>query len=105
MIAAMFAAAMVLLAQGAPASAPDTAPSPAPPGSKSPNKVSGVTVQGEKPKKNAPDPTEVVCHKEAVLGSLFPKQVCAQRQEIAERTREDQKQLRDSTLLNPLKGN
>lgn len=81
-------------------------PSAAPPAPKAPNSVSGVTVTGEAAKKRAPpDPKEVVCHKEAVLGSLFPKQVCAQRQELAQRKREDQKDLRDMLQSNPLKSN
>ena len=104
MISVIFAAAIVL-AQAAPAADSSAAPSAAPPAAKSPNNVAGVTVQGEKAKKNAPDPKEVVCHKEAVLGSLFPKTVCAQRQEFAQRTREDQKDLRDSLLYRPLKVN
>ncbi|WP_394764356.1 hypothetical protein [Phenylobacterium sp.] len=97
MIAVVFAAAVVL-AQAAPAAAPNAS---APPAS-TPHGVSGVTVTGDKPKKRVVDPTEVICHKEAVLGSLFPKQVCAQRQEFAQRTREDQKDVRDSVLYNPL---
>jgi len=104
MIAAIFAAAIVL-AQAAPAADSTAGPSAAPPAAKAPNSVSGVTVKGEKPKKSAPDPKEVVCHKEPVLGSLFPKEVCAQRQELAQRTREDQKDLRDSLLYRPLKVN
>ena len=102
MIAVVFAAAVVL-AQAAPAAAPNASAPPAstPPAS-TPHGVSGVTVTGDKPKKRVVDPTEVICHKEAVLGSLFPKQVCAQRQEFAQRTREDQKDVRDSVLYNPL---
>lgn len=96
MIAVMFAAAVVL-AQAAPAATPSAAaPASAPHG------VSGVTVTGEATKKRVVDPKEVICHKEPVLGSLFPKQICARREEFAQRTREDQKETRDSVLYNPL---
>lgn len=80
------------MAQAAPAATPPSAP----------RGVSGVTVTGEVAKKRVVDPKEVICHKEPVLGSLFPKQVCARREEFAQRTREDQKDLRDSVLYNPL---
>ena len=43
-------------------------------------------------KKAAPgtlDSKEVICNREPVLGSLFPKEVCASREARAERTRED----------------
>lgn len=89
MIGFIFAAAVVLAQAAAPAA-------------KSSNGVAGVTVTGEKAKRNAPDPKEVVCHREPVLGSMFPKEVCARREEIVQRTREDQKQTRDSILYNPL---
>jgi len=105
MIAIVFAAAVVM-AQAAPAADAANGPSAAPPAAKTPKDLSGVTVQGESLKKRAPpDPKEVVCHKETVIGSMFPKTVCAQRQEFAQRTREDQKDLRDSLLYNPLKSN
>jgi hypothetical protein len=98
MIAAMFAAAIVL-AQAAP----DAATAAAPPAS-TPHGVSGVTITGETAKKRAaPDPKEVVCHKEKVMGSLFPKEICARREDIADRQRVDQKTVRDSQALRPWK--
>jgi hypothetical protein len=97
MIAAILVASMMFA---------EAAPSAAPPASKTPTSVSGVTVTGEASKKRAPpDPKEVVCHKEPVMGSLFPKTICAQRQEVAQRTREDQKDIRDMLQYNPLKSN
>jgi hypothetical protein len=98
MIAALFAASVVMF-QAAPAAAPTADP----PASTGAHGVSGVTVTGEKAKKNAPDPKEVVCHREPVLGSLFPKEVCARREDIAERRRADQKYVRDSQALRPWK--
>jgi hypothetical protein len=40
------------------------------------------------------DPNQVVCHSETVMGSLFPKKVCASRGALAERERSDQAQVR-----------
>lgn len=65
--------------------------------------VSGVTVTAKKAAPGTLDPKEVICHREPVLGSLFPKEVCASREARAERTREDQQELRDSLLYRPLK--
>lgn len=102
MISAIFAAA-IMFAQATPAvAAPDTAAAAVPPAS-TPHGVSGVTVTGEKPKKGAPDPKEVVCHKERVMGTLFPKEICARREDIADRQRVDQKTVRDSQALRPWK--
>jgi hypothetical protein len=96
MIAALFAASVVMF-QAAPAAEPSAAP----PASTAARGVTGVTVTGEKAKKNAPDPKEVICHREPVLGSLFPKEVCARREDIADRKRLDQKYVRDSQALRP----
>jgi len=96
MIGALFAVA-VLYAQAAPAADQGAATN-----ASAPRGVSGVTVTGEQAKKRVADPKEVICHKEPVLGSLFPKQVCARREEFAQRTREDQKETRDAVLYNPL---
>jgi len=102
MIGAVLAVSM-MFAQAAPAAAPDAAVSAAPPAS-TPHGVSGVTVTGESAKKRAaPDPKEIVCHREPVMGSLFPKEVCARREEIMERQRVDQKYVRDSQALRPWK--
>jgi hypothetical protein len=98
----------VLFSFAAPAAAQATDPAgaaaptaaTAPPSSKD---VSGVTVTAKKAAPGTLDPKEVICHKEPVLGSLFPKEICASREARAERTREDQKDLRDSLLYRPLK--
>jgi hypothetical protein len=106
-IRVIFAAA-ILLAQAAPALAqtdtPAAAPSP-PPAPASGKNLSGVTVTGKKAAPGAPDQKEVVCHREPVLGSLFPKEICARREDIAERRREDQQTTREMTALRPYKSN
>jgi hypothetical protein len=98
-----------LLALAAPAAAQTTSPADPPtvatlapkaPPTSSKN-LSGVTVTAKKAASDL-DQKEVVCHKEAVLGSLFPKQVCATREARAERTRQDRKDLEDSLLYRPL---
>jgi hypothetical protein len=76
-------AAVAVSARAAPAPGSDTAAAKS-------QGVTGVTVTGEKPKKNVADPKEVICHREPVLGSLFPKEVCARREDFAERNRTDQ---------------
>ena len=84
--------------------ATDPAPPPphaAPPGSD----VSGVTVTGKRIPESQKDPKEILCRDETVLGSRFPVKVCAQRQEFAQRQREDQEQLREWVAVKPLKGN
>jgi len=93
--------ASVLLAQAAP----DAAAAPASSAVSTPARnaaVSPVTVTGVKP----PGATnargdELVCRTEPVLGTLFPKRICARRDEIAQRTREDQKETREATNLRP----
>ena len=97
MISALLAA--IVLAQATPAADPAGAPRAATP----PHGVSGVTVTGEKVKPGAPDPKEVICRREKVIGSLFPKETCARREDIADRQRIDQKTVRDSQALRPWK--
>lgn len=101
MFSAIFAAT-VLLVQAAPATSDSTVPSSAaaPEGGTA---VSPVTVTGVKPAKPAPRPDELVCRTEPVLGSLFPKKICARRDELAERQRTDQAELRRNTALRPWK--
>ena len=95
----LMAAAIFAQAQPAAAAAPSTAaPSAAPPAAGAPHDVSGVTVTGQK---KGSDPTEVVCHSEPVLGSMFPKKVCASRGALAERRDQDQADLRKWTALRP----
>ena len=94
----LFVAAGVLFAQAEPAAAPAAAPTAAEaPG----HAVSPVTVTGKKTK--TLDPNEVVCRKETVLGSLFPKETCATRQELADRRNLDQATTRQSQALRPWK--
>jgi hypothetical protein len=103
-------AAAILLAQATPVAAQTNAPYPAeaiptPPPATASKNVGGVTVTGKKVSPGAPDPKEVVCHREPVLGSLFPKEVCARREDIAQRRREDQEMTREATALRPYKVN
>jgi hypothetical protein len=98
MIVALFVAG-ALFAQATPAaaSAPG-APSAAPPAAG--HAVSPVVVTGKKP--DAADRgSELVCRSETVLGTLFPKRICMRRDELAQRTREDQKETREATNLRP----
>jgi hypothetical protein len=100
MISAVLAAT-VLFFQAAPATdhAATAAPAAAP--SKS---VSPVTVNGKNGKTTAlDDPATVVCHDEKRLGSLFPTRVCARKDEIVMRQREDQAEHRRNTALRPWK--
>jgi hypothetical protein len=92
--------ASILFFQAAPTAVTTaaTAASAAPPAAGS---VSPLTVTGKK----ADAEKQVVCHSEPVLGSLFPKTVCASRQAQAERTRDDQEQVREMTALKPFKSN
>jgi hypothetical protein len=93
MLNAVFTAALLMM-QATPTatSAPAAAPSATPPGT-----VSPVTVQGRK----QADEKRVICRKEVVLGTLFPREVCATKSEFAERTRVDQQELRNDTALRP----
>jgi hypothetical protein len=97
--------AAVLLAQAAPSLAQtnssDPAAAPSPPPATAGKNLGGVTVTGKKVAPGAPDPKEVVCHREPVLGSLFPKEVCARREDIAERRRVDQQTTRETQALRP----
>ena len=95
MLNALFTAAMLMM-QAAPVTT-STAPSAAAPGSS--GTVSPVIVQSHK--KARADDERVICRKEVVLGTLFPKEVCARKQEFDQRTREDQAELRNDTALRP----
>ena len=93
MISAVLAAA-VLFAQAEPAAAPAAAKSGA--------AVSPVTVVGARPEKpGTTHPDELVCRNEPVLGTLFPKRICARRDELAERQRVDQAEVRKDQALRP----
>jgi hypothetical protein len=96
MIGAIIAAA-VLLMQAAPDAAVPATPAAGPT-----HAVSPVTVTPGR-SSTTPDPAQVVCHKEPVMGTLFPKTVCARRDEIAERRRVDQATTRDAQAQRPWK--
>ena len=98
MIAAILTAT-VLFVQAAPATTPT---SPSPTAAAPASTVSPVTVNGKKASAK-PDGSEVVCRTEPVLGTLFPKKICASRDQFAERTRQDQKETREATNLRPYK--
>ena len=110
-IAAGFAAALGLVvagtagAQGFGQVTFGTAPAtPAADAAKPPGKnLEGVTVTGKKQAEADKDPNEVLCHSEAVIGSLFPKKVCGTRREIAERRQHDQ-EVTDAFHRSPIIG-
>ncbi|HLZ76099.1 hypothetical protein [Phenylobacterium sp.] len=103
MIGAIFSTAVLLLLQAAPeAAAPASTPVSAPTAAPATHAVSPVTVTSGR-KASAPDPAEMICHKEPVIGSLFPKEVCARRDEIAERRRVDQATTRAAQAQRPWK--
>ncbi len=85
MFSAVFAAALLFM-QATPAATP--APAETPPAAST---VSPVSVTGKKQAAVDKNPNEVICHSEAVIGSLFPKKVCASRREMDERRANDQK--------------
>jgi hypothetical protein len=104
MISSLLAAAAIF-AQAAPAAAPAAAADPAAtppaaqaPPSSAPHDVSGVTVAGAK---KGSDQKEMVCHTEPVLGSMFPKKVCASREASAERRKNDQADVRAFSAIRP----
>jgi hypothetical protein len=98
MLNALFAA-VILMTQAAPMATAGTTPeaSAAAPGS--PGTVSPMTVQSRK--KSVVDDSRVVCRKEVVLGTLFPKEVCATNAEFKARREDDQAELRRDTALSP----
>jgi hypothetical protein len=105
MISAVLAAT-VLFFQAAPAAdhAATAAPPAAAPAPTPGKSVSPVTVTGKGSRTTAvDDPATIVCHDEKRLGSLFPTRVCARKDEIAMRQREDQAEHRRNTALRPWK--
>jgi invasion protein IalB len=89
-------AAVILLMQAAPAATPAPAAAAAATPATS---VSPLTVQGQK--KSVIEDTKIVCRREKVLGSMFPKEVCSSKQQLTERRNEDQAQLRSETWNRP----
>ena len=69
--------------------------------------VSPVTVSPETQRKLKDEVAkrELVCTNEKVIGSLFPKQVCATKEEFAERRAYDQAELKRAQALRPYKVN
>jgi hypothetical protein len=92
-------AAGAFLYQAAPAAAPPASTAPA----TSTKDVTSVVVTGKRPSTDIGDGKEVICHNETVIGTLFPKKICARREEILGRKREDQAELRRNTALRPWK--
>lgn len=107
MLLLLSAATVVYFAQAAPEAA-QAPPSPSPAeAAAAPNgkTVSPLTVTpGLKPNIDVRKNT-VVCHEEPVLGSHFPKKVCATQAQLDQRTREDQEQVREWQALRPYKAN
>jgi hypothetical protein len=114
MLTVLIAAA--IFAQATPAAGPSPEDSPAvvigprTPAAAAPNgkTVSPLVIA---PEANAPPPGvdikkyTLVCHDETVLGSLFPKKVCATRAEFNERRDIDQDEVRRMQALRPGKSN
>lgn len=98
MIGAVLATAM-LFAQASPAAEPP----PSAPGTG--NVVTPLVVTPDKPAAKGQDPNELVCHSEVLLGSLFPKKICARRGELAERKQVDQAEVRKWQALRPYQTN
>ena len=48
---------------------------------------------------------QLVCEKQQVIGTLFPKQVCATKEEIADRRNLDQAEVRKMQALRPYRTN
>jgi hypothetical protein len=84
-------AAALLLVQAAPAASPPSATTPA--------AVSPVIVKGQKP--SVTEDNQVVCHSEKVIGSLFPRQICATKAQLADRRFQDRQDLERGTALRP----
>jgi hypothetical protein len=91
--------ASVLLAQAAPDAAAQPAVGAA--AAVKATVVSPVTVTATKPADAATSGDELVCRNEAVLGTLFPKKVCARRADRMERRRVDQAEIRRDQAQRP----
>jgi len=79
--------AIALFYQAAPAATP-AAPDPG-------HAVSGVTVTAKKAVSDEQVANTVICHDEPVLGSRFPKKVCATNRALGERKADDKEAARD----------
>lgn len=103
-------AAIVYFAQGAPDTAQPPAATQAPTPAEAaaaPNgkTVSPLTVSPQAKPKPQVSKNTVVCHEEPVLGSHFPKKICATVAQFDERRAQDQEQLREWVALRPYKAN
>jgi hypothetical protein len=98
MITAVLAAAAFLY-QAAPAASPPASTARA----TTSKDVSSVVVTGKRPPTDIGDGREVICHNETVLGTLFPKRICARREDILDRKRADQAEVRRDQALRPWK--
>jgi hypothetical protein len=67
--------------------------------------VSPVTVTPTPQAKAVVANNTLVCHTEPVLGSLFPKKICATKAEVADRKAVDQAELRKWQALRPYASN
>jgi hypothetical protein len=90
-------AASALLSGAEPAAAAAPATAPAARMAQASTTVTPAVVNGKK----APDPNQVICRSEPVLGTLFPKKTCATRAELADRAAQDQKATREATSIRP----
>jgi len=100
MLSALLTAAMLFF-QAAPAATPP-APSATPDKTVSPLTVTPAPSAAQS---READQTVVVCTSEIPLGSRFPVKTCATRRARAERTQEDQMEIRKWTALRPGVGN
>ena len=80
-------ATVALIFQAAPAADHTAATQPG-------RNVSPVTVTGQGSHASVEAGGTIICHDEVRLGSLFPKRVCAHKDELLERTRTDQQETR-----------
>ncbi|THD61539.1 hypothetical protein [Phenylobacterium sp.] len=94
MLTALLAAA--IFTQAAPAAAPSSTSSPAPAATPGDKTVSPLVITPEAKPPSASDIQKyvLVCHNETVLGSMFPKQVCATQAQFTERRNLDQQEVR-----------
>ncbi len=86
MITALFAAAALM--QAAPAAAATTVAAPV-----AHVTTSTVVVHTK---------DSLVCHEETLVGSRFPKKICAPKKAVDERTKEDRQQVEQWQSVNPL---
>ncbi|HEY3948340.1 hypothetical protein [Phenylobacterium sp.] len=96
--------AVAFLTQAAPDAAqpPAAALPPVPAASPAGKTVSPLVVTPQAKPTVKVEQNTYVCHREKVLGSMFPKKVCATKAQISERRAEDQEQVREWVRVRPL---